>query len=117
MTKKIMYGIAIIVLIIAGVFVGKKIMKKEMKIETSANTINQINNIVENNVIENTIEEITEEETAEEETHKKESTAQTPEEIAIEIVKDNWGEDDTVSFQCEEREKDGEYKREISSCC
>ena len=111
MIKKILYGVLIIALIIAGIVVAKKITKKQETIKTQSNTLNEINIIKEEkNTVEN--ETIIEENKVENETkQEKENKAkeQTPEEIAIEIVKENWGEDDTVYFACEKQENDGRY--------
>ena len=111
MTKKVLYGALIIALIIAGVFVANKIAKEQETVKTQSNTLNEVNIVKEeNNIIENETNTTIEEEHKEKvEQANNTSKEQTPEEKAIEIVKENWGEDETVYFACEKREDDGRY--------
>ena len=109
MIKKIICGALIIALIIAGVIVAKKITKEQETVNTQSNTINELNIIKEeNNTVKN--ETIIEENKVEKETKQENIVKEkTPKEKAIEIVKNNWGEDDTVYFACEKQEDDGRY--------
>ena len=110
MIKKIMILIAIIILIFAGVFIGKKIVEKEDATETSSNSIEEENKIEEENtVVENEVEEEKVEEEDKKEEEKTTAKDETPEEKAIRIVEENWGEDDSIHLDCE-KEEDGRYK-------
>ena len=107
--KKILYVIIIIALIVAGIYVAKHMSEEKEITQTGANTIeNTTNNKeeneeVENNTLEPEVNEI-ENNVVEEET----TTQLDPKEEAIQIVKDNWGEDDTVYFSYD-GVKDGKH--------
>ena len=111
MTKKIICILIIVIIIVASIFVAKKISKKQETIETKANNINELNTNEDEN--ENVIKVSNEVLKTEKEDNKEETSLEnepeTPEEKAIEIVKENWGEDDSVYFACEKKQDDGKY--------
>lgn len=117
MTKKIFICILIVILIVVGAYLWKRFVRKSNIVITSAeimNKFNDLNNTVENKVEEDKAENKEEENKLEEkEETKTESTAQTPKEQAIEIVKENWGEDDTVSFFVNDKTTDGKYQIDV----
>lgn len=96
--KKIIYILIIIALIISGIYVAKQMSEEKEVTQTGANTLenttnNNKNEIEENNKIEPEVNEI-ENNAVEDET----TTTLDPEEEAKQIVKENWGEDDSVYF-------------------
>lgn len=99
MGKKILYILIIIALIISGIYVAKQMSEEKDVTQTGTNTLESTTNNIEKNEIEenNTIEpeenEI-ENNVVEDET----TTALNPEEQSKQIVKENWGQDDTVYF-------------------
>ena len=120
MNKKIViYIIIIIVLIIGGIFTAKKISDKGSNVPVSTNTTgkneskpeNEVNNV--NNVNEvNETNEVTNE-TTENNTNTTKpdntNTNQSPEEKAKELVKLNWGEDDSVYYSYDGKDENGNY--------
>lgn len=102
MNKKILYFIIIIFLIIAGIFVATKITENDKTKPVVANTLNYTNktdkknDIEENNTLETEQNEIVNDVVNNE--LKTENTETTPEEQAKQIVKENWGEDDSVYY-------------------
>ena len=110
--KKIVFCIVIIVLIFLGVYCAKRIIKNNNTVvETGAKTTNKGNNtIIENLVNEKELDEQKKNTENNEEKDKEENktNAESPKEKAIRIVKENWGEDDTVYFFCE-NEENGKY--------
>lgn len=107
--KKILYILIIIALIISGIYVAKQMSEEKEVTQTGANTIenttknNEQNEVEENNTIEPETNEI-ENNVVEDET----TTALNPEEEAKQIVKENWGEDDSVYFSYD-GVKDGKH--------
>ena len=109
MGKKILYIVIIIALVVAGIFVAKQMSEEKEATQTGANTIknttknNEQNEVKENNTIETEVNEI-ENNVVENET----ITEIDPEEQAKQIVKENWGEDDSVYFSYD-GVKDGKH--------
>ena len=109
MGKKILYILIIIALIISGIYVAKHMSEEKKVTQTGTNTMenttnnNGKNEIEENNIVEPEANEI-ENNVVEDET----TTALNPEEEAKQIVKENWGEDDSVYFSCDAIEN-GKY--------
>lgn len=101
--KKIVYILIIIALMISGIYFAKHMSEKSEITQTGTNIIENIkenttkneekNEIEENNTIEPEVNEI-ENNVLEDET----TTELDPKEEAIQIVKENWGEDDSVYF-------------------
>lgn len=109
MSKRLVFVIVIILLIVGGVFLAKKISEEEENIQTTGEMVNELvddidivldgNNTseqIENEVIENTAID------------EKENTEK-PEEKAIKIVKQNWGEDDSVYYSYDGVDSQGRY--------
>jgi len=127
MNKKIMYVVIAIVVICAGVIIGKDIIKNENTVETSKNYNNETNkNVIVNNTknevsneisnetkneIENTeIENNVKEDETNINTEEKEGgNEEENKEKAIEIAKKDWGEDDSVSFKFDRIDSNGNY--------
>ncbi len=119
--KKVLVILAIIVVIVAGIFVAKKIIKsdemktvsqenveKNQKENTSNNTINTtINNEISNETQENILQnnEIQENDTKQNPTEEP----KTDEEKAIAIAKKKWGEDASVNFVFDHKNESGEF--------
>lgn len=108
MGKKILYIVIIIALIIAGIYAAKQMSEESEVTQTGANTVkntteNKEKNETEKNTIVPEVDE-TEKNNIEEET----TIGLNPEETAKKIVKENWGEDDTVYFSYDGI-KDGKY--------
>ncbi len=108
MGKKILYVVIIIALIIAGIFVAKQISGENDTKPTGANTVNNssVKNeqdlAEENNItVENNIENNN--------TQTSDTTGLTPEEQAKQIVKENWGEDDSVYYSYDGKDENGKY--------
>lgn len=111
MYKKILYFIIIIVLIIAGIFVAKKITENDETEQTVANTLENTNKTNEENKLEgnNTVVEEPEKNEVEENNVAEGKDENAPEEQAKQIVKDNWGEDNTVYFSYDGKDENGRY--------
>ena len=111
MSKKTLYILVIIILIIAGIFVANKITEDDKAKQVVANTLEQTNktnkeNFVEENiVVENNNVEPEENEV----TNDASNTEFAPEEKAKQIVKENWGEDDTVYYSYDGKDANGRY--------
>lgn len=106
--KKIIYIGIIIIFIIAGSYVAKQMSEEKEVTQTGANTLdnttnNNENEIEKNNTIEPEVNEI-ENNVVEDET----TTTLDPEEEAKQIVRENWGEDDSVYFSYD-GVKDGKH--------
>lgn len=129
-STKIIVGILIIALIIMGIVLWTS--KEEIKEADKQNSINQINitqsenNLVQNkeedneNKIENIVSEDKQDEILNETTEVEDltNTSQTVDnqkkeennnEKAINMVKNDWGADDSVSFKIDEQTEDGKY--------
>lgn len=129
-STKIIVGILIIALIIMGIVLWTS--KEEIKETDKKNSINQINitqsenNLVQNkeedteNKIENIVSEDKQDEILNETTEVEDltNTSQTVDnqkkeennnEKAINMVKNDWGADDSVSFKIDEQTEDGKY--------
>ena len=110
MYKKIIFVIVILILIIAGIYMAKRISKGTENIQTAGNMVNELVNdideVLENNVIENNVKNELEEVNS---TEPEKTNTEKPEEKAIEIVKNNWGPDDTVYYSYDGIDKDGKY--------
>lgn len=103
MVKKVFYCIIFIMIIFAGIYAAKQISKKEETVKTtSTNTTNTANKIEEENKVEPTEENKTEENNTIVENNN-------PEEKAKQIVKQNWGEDDSVYYSYDGIDKSGRY--------
>ena len=103
--KKIIFLIIIVILIFAGIYVAKKISGNNKTVKTGTNTIVKENKTnEENKVAENMVE-------AEENKVEESNVPNTEnkEEQAKEIVKNNWGEDDSVYYSYDGIDKDGRY--------
>ena len=111
MVKKILYVVIIVVLIIAGIFTAKKITEKNDTKQTSANTLENTNKTNEENKLEgnNTVVEEPEKDDVEENNVAEGKDENAPEEQAKQIVKDNWGEDNTVYFSYDGKDENGRY--------
>lgn len=116
MSNKILYVVVIVIIIIAGVFAGQQITKKNdvqpaVSNNIQTNKVNENNttetNEVENNAVNNEVQN--EVENKVEEITKPIDTKANPEEQAKQIVINNWGEDDTVYFSYDGKDKDGKY--------
>lgn len=109
MKKTIILIIAVIVVMIVGIIIGKNTIKSQ---PTSSNTveknpINTVENATNNNI--NTETNINVEENIIEQEEKKEEEPKTDLEKAIHIVKKDWGEDSTVYFAQDGQTNNGEY--------
>lgn len=120
MNKKIViYIIIIIVLIIGGIFTAKKISEKGSNVPVSTNTTgkneskpeNEVNNVNEVNEVNETNEVTNETTENNTNTTKPDNTNanQAPEEKAKELVKLNWGEDDSVYYSYDGKDENGNY--------
>lgn len=109
MSKKILYVLIIIALIIAGIFVAKQMSEENEVAQTGANTIentnktNEQNEVEGNNIIEPEVNEV------ENNNVETGTTEMAPEEQAKQIVKENWGEDDTVYYSYDGKDENGRY--------
>lgn len=101
MIKKIFYIAIIIVLIIAGINVAKKMTEENKTKPTVTNNIENENEIKQKNVVE--------EENKPEEKPQEPENNQKPEEKAKNIVKENWGEDDSVYYSYDGLNSEGKY--------
>lgn len=111
MGKKILYIVIIVVLIIAGIFVAKQISEKNGIKQTGANTLENTNKINKENKLEenNTVVEELEKNEVQKNNVAEGKDENAPEEQAKQIVKDNWGEDDTIYLSYDGKDKDGKY--------
>ena len=128
MNKKIIYVVIAVVVVCAGVIIGKNIINNENTVETSKNYNNLLNenkivnktNTAENkigneatNEIQNEVENTVGQENIEEEHINSESKedvdTKDDKEKAIEIAKEDWGEDDSVSFKFDRIDSKGNY--------
>lgn len=111
MLKKILYIVIIITLIIAGIFTAKKITEKNNTKQTVANTLENTNKTNEENKLEenNTVVEEPEKNEVGENNVAEGKDENAPEEQAKQIVKDNWGEDNTVYFSYDGKDENGRY--------
>ena len=108
MKNKTLYLLVIIILVLAGIFVATKISDKDKTKPVVANTIKNKNEInVENNTLGPEHNEITNDVVDNE--IENENTEMNPEEQAKQIVKDNWGEDDTVYYSYDGKDAKGRY--------
>ena len=125
--------ILVVIVIIIGVICGIVYNHSQKGKEVETSSENEIENVieentVENNEIENEVEEEKvqepEENTVEEnkvqenavkeeaslpEDYKPEVSSTNKKEEAINLVKEKWGEDDSVKFRCDSITSDGEY--------
>ena len=107
--KKLIFCIIILILIFAGIYVAKNISKNDETVKTGTNTVkeNTTNKIEEENkAIENEVEEQKNENETDEANNV---AANNPEEQAKDIVKNNWGEDDSVYYSYDGIDKNGRY--------
>ena len=111
MSKKTLYILIIIILMIAGIFVAKKITEDDKAKPVIANTLEQTNKTNEENLVEeNIVVENNNVGTKENEvTNDIQNTEIAPEEKAKQIVKENWGEDDTVYYSYDGKDANGRY--------
>ena len=108
MNKKIIYIFIIVVLIIAGVFIATKISDKTQTEQTSANDLGENeNNLNEENNINQNNESLVE--SGENNTGTQDNNQDNLEEKAKQIVKENWGEDETVYFSYDGKDETGRY--------
>ena len=131
MKKLIIYILVLAIIIGLGIAVGLNIKDDNKPVPTtSGNVENKTENKVENNVenkeentiqneiSNNEIENKTEDEAQEEGPADKAGEPKTDLEIAIDIAKKEWGTDDGVKFELEQKESDKVYiicVREFSS--
>jgi len=128
MNKKIIYIVIVIVVVCAGIVIGKNALKKENVIETSKeynktvnenkiensvseNKNNEIENKIENDIT-NTNEEDKSENNISEDIdveNKEGATEKQDKEKAIEIAKKDWGTDSSVYFDFDHIDSDGNY--------
>ncbi len=112
MNKKILYIFIIVVLIITGVFIATKISDKTQTEQTSANDLGENeNNLNEENNINQNNESLVEsgDNNTENNTGTQENNQDNLEEKAKQIVKENWGEDETVYFSYDGKDETGRY--------
>ena len=111
MGKKILYVVVIVVLIVAGIFVAKQISEKDGIKQTGANTLENTNKINRENKLEesNTVVEEPEKNEVKENNVAEGKDDNAPEEQAKQIVKENWGEDETVYFSYDGKDENGKY--------
>mgnify|MGYP004530627205 FL=1 len=111
MGKKILYVVVIVVLIVAGIFVAKQISEKDGTKQTGANTLENTNKINRENKLEesNTVVEEPEKNEVKENNVAEGKDDNAPEEQAKQIVKENWGEDETVYFSYDGKDENGKY--------
>lgn len=106
MKKIIIFVLIAIATMGCGIFIGLRIDNEKTKSVSTSNVINnnkvQNNNINSANSIENTVENVNVE-------NQETNEEKTDLDIAIEIVKKDWGEDNTVKFAEDGRTKNGEY--------
>lgn len=112
MAKKILYIVIIIALIMAGIFVATKITENDKTKPTVANTLEEENkeaNVAEeaNNTVELEANEVIN--NTENNDVENGSTGITPEEQAKQIVKENWGEDNSVYYSYDGKDENGRY--------
>ena len=121
MTKKILYISVIIILMIAGISVAIKMSQADRVTQVSSNKLDYTNESVEEDSVEkNDIVESKNEIIENNNVEQDENTnnKQAPEEKAKQIVKENWGEDDSVYFSYDGKDEKGRYVicvREIST--
>lgn len=118
-TQNILTGIiiiAIIVLVGIAIWIVYNQMinnQKQENISSNSSTTNDIENTIkeENEKEENTIIQSNNNYVGveEEESNKQENTEKTTEERAIELAKETWGEDDSVTFSIERKDKNIYY--------
>ena len=127
MSKNAKIIIAVVLVIVVVILCCMNLGKDDVELNNETNTENVVtNNVienisVENEVVDNTVENVVveEEPIVEEVTEVKpqgtvyesNSDAGTTDkkQQAISLVKDMWGEDDTVSFRCDSVSSNGEY--------
>lgn len=120
MNKKIVIIVVIIVVFI-GIFTAVKISKDERKTQTvysnkaeeAENVENEIANEANNEIIENeTVNNVPDEEKDEDEdinTNKETQAMETNKDKAIRIVKNDWGEDDTIYYSYDGFDSNEDY--------
>ncbi len=108
MSKKALFCIIIILLFFAGIYFGKKMSNEKEIVNTVSNNVKENSIVIENTVEENKIDEQKEEENKVEEKDTASSKDDSIE-SAKEIVKNNWGEDDSVYYSYDGLDKDGRY--------
>lgn len=115
MKKVVIYILVIIAIIILGIMVGKSLVEENKTAPVISENKNQ--NKIENNIkneIKNDAENIVENENIEEEetvedNEQEEEKPKTNLEKAIDIVKKEWGEDNTVYFAEDMQTEQGDY--------
>jgi len=108
--KKVIIVIVIIIILGAAIGVAYMLNNKENIDE------NVINNVSTNNTIENNIEEniITNNVSANEIINTQTEISNVSEQDAINIIKSDWGMDDTVYFTVESKNAEGEYRISVT---
>ena len=111
MSKKILFIIVIVILIIAGISFAKKISNDNETVKTTTNVAKNNVNKTTNTEIENKQEENEQEENVVEQEDQEDidDDSNTLEEKAKSIVKENWGEDDSVYFSYDGIDNEGRY--------
>ena len=120
MKKTYIFLLIILLIIVVGVIIGITINKNNKEVPTSSSNVennneeqeNAIDNNVENEIngnIENSIIDQEENQVAVQETVENEEEPKTSLEIAIDIVKKDWGEDSNVYFAEDGQTENGEY--------
>ena len=131
MDNKVKICIAIIVIVILIIICALTFSAKETD-ETNSNTVENITNVVENEVQNEVENEITENTTLAQNVvenqklstqdfsssvyeDKTETGTLSKKEEAINLVKNQWGEDNTVTFSCDSITSDGIYIIAVTS--
>ena len=107
LTLIIILAIIALILIIGSIVYDEKIKENKEAVESIAAPIieNKNNNVIQNESEDTNTENETEEYVGEEEqeTQKEEITTQNNDVKAIDLARKEWGEDDTVTFNVEEK--------------
>lgn len=107
LTLIIILAIIALIMVIGSIVYDEKIKANKEAVESIAVPIveNKNENMLQDESEDVIIEDETEEYVGEEEkeTQKEETTAQSKDEKAIDLAKKEWGEDDTVTFNVEEK--------------
>ena len=125
MKKTIIYLIILIAVIGVGIAIGLNMEDDKKEVETMSgktenkvnngenNKVNKIENTIKNNTVDNTtnneIENTVEDETQEQGIADKNGEPKTDLEKAIDLVKEDWGEDSSVKFVEDGKTNAGEY--------
>ncbi len=113
MKKITIYVLILVVIIALGIIVAVNLKNDDKSIPSSSENIkeNQTENLEGNttNKVENDIDENVTSNVEEENQNREEQTPKTDVEKAIDIVKKDWGEDNSVYFAEDGKTQEGEY--------